>query len=131
MNKIIYKKVSKNHFGVFANANIKKGEIIEVCPVIVVPLKEKQFMDTGYFNNYYFHWGSKNQPAIALGYGSLYNHSYQLNAEYDQKVKQRLIVFKAIKDIKKGQEIFTNYNGEPTDQSPVWFRVKRKILKSS
>lgn len=125
MNKIFTKNISKNNRGVFASANIKKGEIIEICPVIVVPIKDKKHIDKTFIYNYYFKWGSRNQPAIALGLGSLYNHSYQPNAEYDQKIKKRVIVFKAIKDIKKDEEILTNYNGEPKDQTPLWFKVTK------
>jgi len=121
--KIIVKKLSKNYRGVFAKTKIKKGEIIEKCPVIVIPLKDKKLIDKTHIYSYYFHWSSRNQPAIALGYGSLYNHSYKPNADYNQDVKNKLIVFKAIKDIKKNEEIFTNYNGEPSDKSPLWFKV--------
>jgi SET domain-containing protein len=30
------------------------------------------------------------------------------------------------KEIKKGDELCINYNGEVTDVSPVWFDVKKK-----
>ena len=123
MIKIFIKNLSKNNRGVFAKVPIKKGEVIEVCPVIVLPLKERKALDKSFLFNYYFYWGRKNQPALALGYGSLYNHSYQPNAEYDQKLKERVIVFKALADIPKNKEITVNYNGEPDDQSLLWFRV--------
>ncbi len=29
----------------------------------------------------------------------------------------------AIRDIAQGEEIVVNYNGEPADQTPVWFKV--------
>ncbi len=130
MNKIIVKKVSKNHLGVFATTDIKKGEIIETCPVIIVPFKDQKLIDKTHLYNYYFKWSNKNQPAIVLGWGSLYNHSYQPNARYDQKVKKRQMIFKAIKNIKKGQEIYTNYNGDPEDQSALWFKVKKQKIQN-
>ncbi|KKR69950.1 MAG: hypothetical protein UU12_C0033G0001, partial [Candidatus Woesebacteria bacterium GW2011_GWA2_40_7b] len=35
-------------------------------------------------------------------------------------------VFRAIKPIKKGEEILVNYNGEPDDESEIdWFEVKK------
>ena len=60
--------------------------------------------------------------ALALGYGSLYNHSYQPNARYDDESGQTK-VFTAIRDIEAGEEITVNYNGEPEDESPVGFEV--------
>jgi SET domain-containing protein len=30
------------------------------------------------------------------------------------------------REIKKGEELSINYNGEVTDKSPVWFDVRKK-----
>jgi uncharacterized protein len=123
-DKIYVKQLSKKHRGVFAKTNIKKGETIETCPVLIIPLKDKKLIDKTFTFNYYFHWGRQNQPAIALGYGSLYNHSYNPNADYSENIKKQVIIFKAIKNIKKDEEIRTNYNGNSDDKSPLWFKVK-------
>ena len=108
----------------FAKEKIRKGETIEICPVIILPLKDRKLMDKSHLFNYYFYWGKKNQPAIALGYGSLYNHSYTPNAEYEEDVKNKHMVFTALRDIKKGEEITTNYNGDHDNKDPLWFKVK-------
>jgi len=130
MDKIYIKKVSKNQRGVFAKKKIKKGEIIEICPVIPVPKKQEKYLDKTFLLNYYFEWGPRNQPGIVLGYGSLYNHSYTPNAEHDERVKKREMVFTALRDIKKGEEITHNYNGEEDNKDPVWFKVKMKKNKN-
>ena len=60
--------------------------------------------------------------AVALGYGSLYNHSYTPNAHYvdvDQCRKR----FVALRDIEAGEEITINYNAVPDDRSDVGFEV--------
>jgi SET domain-containing protein len=59
---------------------------------------------------------------LALGYGSLYNHSYHPNARYDDAAGPTK-VFTALRDIAAGEEITVNYNGEPDDGSSVGFRV--------
>ena len=59
--------------------------------------------------------------AIVLGYGSLYNHSYAPNARYYTTFDTRTLDIVALKDIPIGEEITVNYNGEPEDQSAVWF----------
>jgi SET domain-containing protein len=34
------------------------------------------------------------------------------------------MTIKTVKPIKKGEELFINYNGNADDDSPVWFDVK-------
>jgi hypothetical protein len=101
---------------------IQKGEVIERAPVLVLPVGEidEEADWTGLWG-YCFMWG-EGTVALALGYGSLYNHSYQPNARYDD-VGRQTKVFSALRDIAAGEEITVNYNGDPTDSSPVGFRV--------
>jgi hypothetical protein len=52
--------------------------------------------------NYYFLWGEElRKVAIALGFGSMYNYSYEPNATYKKRFGEKQIDFIAIKDIKK------------------------------
>lgn len=124
LKKLVVKNISKKGRGVFTRSLIKKGEVVEICPVIILPYKDRKLVDKTKVIDYYFYWGPKNQPAIALGYGSLYNHSYDPNIEYDQNVKKKVIVFKAIKNIKKNEELTSNYNGDPDSEDPLWFTTK-------
>ena len=71
--------------------------------------------------HYCFEWG-KDTVALALGYGSIYNHSYAPNARYDD-IAQRTKIYSAIQDIQPGEEITINYNGDPDDDSPMEFNV--------
>ena len=83
MKNIIVKKSKINGNGVFASNPIKNGETIEVCPLILLPRKERKLIEKTSIYDYYFGWGKdKKQPAIALGYGSLYNHSFNTNTLY-------------------------------------------------
>ena len=76
---------------------------------------------------YFFYFGKKKERlAVALGFGSIYNHSYTPNATYKIKVKKKTIDFTAIKDIKKNEEITFNYSfGNPKNKNPLWFEVNR------
>ena len=61
---------------------------------------------------------------VALGCGSIYNHSYQPNAKYKEKYKEKMINFIAKNKIKKNEEITVNYSqGNQKDKSPLWFKV--------
>lgn len=116
------KQAAGKGLGVFARRPIREGEEIERVPVIVVAAEEVGDV-TGWTGlaGYCFHWG-RDKVALALGYGSLYNHSTRPNARYDD-VGRRTKVFTAIRDIEPGEEITVSYNGDPDDDSPVGFEV--------
>ena len=108
--------------GVFAQRNFKEGEVIETCPVIVLPAEEIDALELTQLYSYYFAWGPESKDAaIALGYGSLYNHSYTPNARYYKDFDNSLIKYVCITDIQKDEEITISYNWDPEDKSPVWF----------
>ncbi|WP_103107137.1 SET domain-containing protein [Brevibacillus reuszeri] len=98
--------------GVIAAKNIKQGTIIERSPVIVIPQNEIPYIFNTVLINYSFSWGS-NETAIALGCGSLYNHSYHPNATYYTRIDDMCIVFQALENIQAGQEITIDYGWHP------------------
>ena len=105
--------------GVFARQFIPAETVFERVPVLVVPVAE---IGAEQLADYAFSWG-RGTVALALGYGSLYNHSYTPNARY-QDVGRCTKEFVAIRDIAAGEEITVNYNGEPDDRSAVDFDVR-------
>ncbi|MEH7122214.1 SET domain-containing protein [Bacillus sp. JJ1532] len=121
MGPIIVKNAGKYGRGIFADRYIKKGELLEKAPVIIIPDQEWKQMRKSVLQNYVFRWGE--DKAIALGYGSLYNHSYTPNAKYITNIENQTLDFYARKDIQRGEQIFVNYNGDPSDQSLLWFDV--------
>lgn len=108
--------------GVFSFESIEDESTIEVCPVIILPESEVADMVKTNLYNYYFEWGpGDKQAVVALGYGSLYNHSYEPNARYYIDEENETISIVAIKAILAHEEILINYNGEPSDKKKVWF----------
>lgn len=124
MQKIIVKKSNISGRGVFATDDIKRGEIIEICPVILLSKNDFKVIKKTILNYYYFEYSDKNPAAIVLGYGGLYNHSYTPNSRYLYDYKNDLFTVKAIRNIKRGEEIFFNYNYYPNDKAPLgdWFK---------
>ena len=110
MYKIVIKPTKHKGRGVFATALIRKGEIIEVAPVLVVPIKEEKYLDKTVLSEYYFEYIEGKSDCIVLGYGSIYNHSAKPNAEWDFDYKKQNIIFKATNNIIAGEEICTDYN---------------------
>jgi SET domain-containing protein len=116
------KETQKYGRGIFAGRDIKAGELFEVSPVIIICIEDwERYLEKTILYNYCFYWGE--DLAIALGYGSLFNHSYEPNTKYHNNKTNLSIDFYAIKDIKKDEEITINYNGDPTDDTPLWFKV--------
>jgi SET domain-containing protein len=118
---VAVKKVKGKGRGVFARCPIHKGTVIERVPVVIVPVKN---LVDGWKNrvlNKYFYVWSRSTVAVSLGYGSLYNHSYTPNANYEHGAK--VLVYRALRDIDPGEEITVNYNGHPSDRSAVGFEV--------
>ncbi len=111
--------------GVFAGKKIYKDDIIEVCPVIPMKVGEMEVLDKTTLYDYYFLWEDDDKQikscAIALGFGSLYNHTAPSNADYIMDFDAQTIDIFAVRDIEQGEEICINYHGDPEDTSPTWF----------
>lgn len=99
--------------GVVAVEEIKEGETIEVCPIVFISEKEASFIEeqSDILKFYYLMQLSTNKYCIMLGYGSIYNHSFNPNAdiEYNEDKIENFLSFKAIKNIKAGEEIVFDY----------------------
>ena len=113
--------------GVFARRSFEKGAIIERAPVIVVPEKQWPKVATSLLSNYAFDWGEKDEhAAIALGFISIYNHSFTPNAQLEQMLGDMMMELVALKPIQPGAQSTVNYNGDPQNGKPGWFRVARE-----
>lgn len=108
--------------GIFATRSISRGETIEEGPVVVVPREQVPHLDATALGDYYFLWGDDEQDAaLLLGLCSLCNHSYEPNVRFELHPARQTIEFVALRDIAIGEEITTNYNGDPGSRKPVWF----------
>ncbi len=121
---LVIKETETKGRGVFAGKDFAEGDIVEICPVIILPSGDVAALKDTELYNYDFIWDfEKESGCIVLGYGSLYNHSITPNALYDRDFSLKEMKFFCIKPIKCGEEIFVNYNGDPNDQSLVWFEL--------
>lgn len=119
------KKLGEKGRGIVAGESIPAGEKIERCPVLALDKKYVEPIDHTPLYDYYFIWGEDDsQIAIVLGYGSLYNHSFEPNAEYVPNYKEQYLEFFALKNIDEGEEITVNYNGAPESKKKLWFNSK-------
>lgn len=114
---------------VYATKNIRTGETIEICPVIVVGSNPEASVKKAPYNEWAYQFDGK--AVIALGYGSLYNHAVWPNATWRLVKKrhrgamQRFIEIYALQLIRKSQEICIHYCGAPGDATNPGFEVLR------
>lgn len=110
--------------GVFTSKNIPAGTVIEISPVIDLTIKERKQIEGTKLYHYIFEWAnSRKQAALALGYVSMYNHSFEPNCEYEQDYEEKTMTIRTIRNVKKGEELLFSYNGDPADKSPLWFKT--------
>ena len=110
--------------GVFTQKNIAAGTIIEISPVVILSVKDRKQVEGTKLYHYIFEWGkSTRQACVALGYVSMYNHSFEPNCEYEQDYEAQNMSVKTIRDVKKGEELFFSYNGDPDNKTPLWFKT--------
>lgn len=112
--------------GVYAPKAISAGEIVEVCPVVLVPgpfsalpLEIRRIT---------FPWclliGEGNAHAIAYGYGGIYNHANPANLRFSALPDIGCLQFTAARAISEGEELTINFNsltGDIVSDADTWF----------
>ena len=101
--------------GVFALRDFAKGEILERCPYLVID--DDDLSDATRLQDYLF--TSPDNPhdyLCVMGYGMMYNHSDDPNAEWQiDDDDLRFVCFLAKKDISAGDEILQDYGRDYWD----------------
>lgn len=122
MNGLYIKNIRQKGRGVFSSSSIKKDEVIEVCPLIVLPGFDYDLLYDSFVKQYCFSYNSEaNQAAIAMGFGSLYNHACPSNAYHVTDEEEKLMSIIAVRDIVAREEITINYSGDYDNESLAWF----------
>jgi SET domain-containing protein len=121
---VTVKGAKKMGRGVYTRQAIAAGTLIEIAPVVVMTGEERILLDKTLLHDYIFEWGEKaDQCCMALGLVPVYNHSYEANCEYEMFFGKEVIAVKATRDIKAGEQLFVNYNGDWDDKEKVWFET--------
>ena len=108
--KVYVKKSPVHGWGVFAKEDIMENEVFEECPVLTLPIEKGEA--TSLLVDYRFNWpqgGDWQEQVLALGYGSLYNHSENANAFWISDLENKTFKFVSNRLIKQDEEIFVWY----------------------
>ena len=121
---LYFKETEHKGRGVFCLHSISKDDIIEICPVIILEKEDCQLIHGTRLHDYYFIWDEAGGScAIALGFGSLYNHSANPNAGFRIDAENHTIDIFCIENIEEGEEITLDYHEGLRDQKGLWFDV--------
>ena len=113
----VYAAPSPRHGrGVFAAKAFRRGEVVERCPILRIPARDRRLVQKTVLETYLYE-RDRGAAAIALGLGSLYNHSFDPNAEFELQLATDEIVFRALREIGRGEEVTISYS----DDSELWF----------
>jgi SET domain-containing protein len=122
--------------GVFALRRFARGEVVEVAPVLVLKTDYDALPEL--LKTYVFDWstltGVPRSQAVALGYGSMYNHDNPANLQYVADARRSVMRYVAVRDIEAGEELTINYNGlggAPEWDDDNWFeRVGIDVIRT-
>ena len=97
--------------GIYADQEIKAGQWIECAEVLALNDQDTVMINNTALKCYTFKFGD-NSDCLVLGNGELYNHSDNPNVSYSLiHINGRSqMVFRAVKDIKKNEQLFIDYN---------------------
>ncbi|KAG0165860.1 hypothetical protein DFQ28_008181 [Apophysomyces sp. BC1034] len=100
--------------GVFTNAFIPRNTLIDISPVLLFSHDEyERHGQHTILDEYTYRW--KDGYALALGLGSMFNHSNNPNVGYVRSFEQRLIRYITMNDIQADEELCISYG------SHLWF----------
>lgn len=105
--RVEYTKRPGGEYTVKAKTHFARGEIVEICPVIILGEEAKtidQLKDIIFEID-----RDKNEWALVLGYGSLYRHADKPNLDYAYNKLTKQMYFITRRTVKHGEEMTINY----------------------
>ena len=129
--QLYIKNVKGKGRGVFCKQFIAKDEIFETAPLIVLPEQDYTIAIASVLCDYFFNFNKEEGTlALALGFGSLYNHAVHSNAGYSLDRISKTMQYYALENIQPGTEICINYSGERGEEFKEWFESRSIVLKT-
>lgn len=101
-------------YGVFTAEKINKGMVIEECYTLFSSDEHNSYSD--------YIFNCDGLAALALGYGSIYNHSKVPNTGYKFDIERKTTNFYALRDIEPGEELTISYGDD-------WFGCRNLPIK--
>ncbi|KAG0212522.1 hypothetical protein BGX28_006120 [Mortierella sp. GBA30] len=94
--------------GVITRSLIPSRTIIDISPILLFPTEEYSLHGQyTQLDHYTYRWQSG--MALALGLGSMFNHSNRPNVGFQRDFENKIIRYSALRDIQPGEELCISY----------------------
>jgi len=115
-HKLEIRDVPTMGLGVFTTKYVSRGEVLEECKLLTLPVNEGDMSST-ILMDYRFNYPAGANPfksmVVALGYGSLYNHSNSPNVIWENHPNRSdIFIYRAITDIPPNKQCFVYYGND-------------------
>jgi len=124
--------------GLYANKDIKAGELIESSPIIILEQEDtagkylEQEDTAGKYLELYVYIWKGNKECLALGFGSLFNHKEKSNIDYSCNYKDKCMEYWANSNIRKGSQLFIDYGYDPKVAiKDLTYRIRKAYEKTN
>ena len=101
--------------GIIAERDIKKGEVITNCELLVLSPEDTVKVNETDLKWYVFTFDkNKKQDCLVMGDGEIFNHDDDANTLYGliDWNGRKLMRFQACRDIKRGEQLFIDYGAD-------------------
>jgi SET domain-containing protein len=102
------KKIRGKGWGAFCSRKIPKKAVFNVTTLLPLTVREARLMSGSSLEPYWYEFGTKSR-AIALGLGSIMNHSDEPNCSFYYSKTKRTLTFYALRDIPAHEELTHDY----------------------
>lgn len=110
-----YYVMNTEQFGraIFAHTDLKAGEVVMYCEVLVLSAKDTPVVNTTDLQWYTFTYND-TQDCLVLGDGEIFNHNDRPDVSYEliNLNNRPMMVFRMIHDVSKDSQLFIDYNAD-------------------
>ena len=114
-NEAKYYVMNTQEFGraVFANTDLKAGDVVSYCEVLVLSENDSKTVNTTDLKWYTFTYNDK-QDCLVLGDGEIFNHDDNASVKYEliNLNGRPLMAFTMLRDVSKHEQLFIDYNAD-------------------
>lgn len=106
------KRIRGKGWGAFCAKKIPRHADFDVTPLLVLSVRESKALAGSKLEDYWYDF-DKNRRAIALGLGSMMNHSSKPNCSFHFSKTKRTLTFFSLKNIPAHTELTHDYGWAP------------------